>query len=400
MARYKIGNQVIDSTDTGLAEALARIHGSKERPLCLCKQPGVAMYVAKVGNLFIIKRMPNSGTAHSPNCDSFQPPEELSGLGQVAGTAIEEDPDAGVTKLKLDFSLSKTPGKKAPAPSSSESDSVKTDGTKLTLRSTLHYLWDQAQFSRYTPAMTGKRTWGVIRRHLLLAAADKAAKGQGLGQILFIPETFILEKKDEITQRRTSRFMKIAAQEKGARQLMIVIGEVKEITTSRYGFKVVFKHLPDCHFMMNEDLHKRLHKRFESELDLWGGLEDSHLILIATFGVSKSGIPTIEEAALMNVCGGSWIPFENVTEHNFVKQLCEDNRAFNKGLRYNMPSSKPMASVVLTDTGTDPVALYLVPAGAGDSYREELDELTSNSDLQSWIWDTAESMPILPGATP
>lgn len=398
MTKYLINDQVFSSNDSGLTEAISKAYASKQRPLCLCNQSGVEMYIAKLGDIFIIKRMPNSGVLHSPDCDSFQPPEELSGLGQVTGTAIEEDPDAGVTKLKFDFSLSKSAGRKAPAPSGVETDSVKTDGTKLTLRSTLHYLWDEAQFNRYTPAMKGKRSWGVIRRHLLLAAGDKAAKGHNLSQILFIPETFFLDRKDEINNRRNAQIMKISAQEKGARKLMLVIAEVKEITTSRYGYKVIFKHLPDCHFMMNQDLHKRLTKRFEAELELWNGLEDSHLLMIGTFGVSTAGIPTIEEAAIMNV-NSDWLPFENAIEYSFLQRLCQENRIFNKGLRYNMPSTKPMASVVLTDLKPDPVALYIVPTGSNDSYRAELEELTSNSQLESWIWDTAEPMPLLPSTT-
>src|SRR3546814_10419832 len=67
------------------------------------------------------------------------------------------------------------PGRAAPTPGTGESDSVRTDGAKLTLRGTLHYLWEQAGFNRWAPAMSGKRSWGVIRKYILQAAADKTA---------------------------------------------------------------------------------------------------------------------------------------------------------------------------------------------------------------------------------
>jgi hypothetical protein len=67
------------------------------------------MYVAKVDDKYLIKRMPNSGSGHAPACDSYEPPPELSGLGQVIGSAIQENPDEGTTALKFDFALSKGP---------------------------------------------------------------------------------------------------------------------------------------------------------------------------------------------------------------------------------------------------------------------------------------------------
>src|SRR3546814_10240269 len=51
--------------------------------------------------------MPNTGSDHNPGCDRYEPPAELSGLGEVMGAAIHEDPDQNVTALKLAFSLSK-----------------------------------------------------------------------------------------------------------------------------------------------------------------------------------------------------------------------------------------------------------------------------------------------------
>jgi len=47
------------------------------------------MYIAKVGNRYIVKRMPDTGQLHSPDCDSYEPPAELSGLGEVLGSAIK-----------------------------------------------------------------------------------------------------------------------------------------------------------------------------------------------------------------------------------------------------------------------------------------------------------------------
>ena len=73
------------------------------------------MYVARIGDRHILKRMPETGPKHDPSCNSYEAPYELSGFGHVAGSAIQENVEDGVTVLKLDFSLSKTGAKASSA---------------------------------------------------------------------------------------------------------------------------------------------------------------------------------------------------------------------------------------------------------------------------------------------
>jgi hypothetical protein len=68
--------------------------------------------------------------------------------------------------------------------------------------------------------------------------------------------------------------------------LMLLIAEVKEIVPARYGFKAVVKHVPDQAFALDEQLYRRLGRRFESALALWGAADDIHMVMIATFSVS------------------------------------------------------------------------------------------------------------------
>ena len=390
---YQFGDQLIRSDDPGFSKHLEWAHQGKQRPLCVCRKPHVEMYVAKASGRFIIKRMPNTGSSHAPMCDSYEPPAELSGLGQVMGSAIQEDPTDGNTSLKLDFSLTKVGGRAAPLPSGSESDSVSTDGTKLTLRGTLHYLWEEAGFNRWVPGMEGKRSWYVIRKYLLQAADGKRTKGTNLADILYIPESFNPEKKAEITQRRVAMMNGIATSVKGGRRLMLTIGEVKELGAARYGHKIVFKHLPDCHFMVNEDLHKRLQKRFGTEIALWDAIKGSHLVAIGTISMGTTGVVSLEEIALMLVTD-NWLPVEHTFDATLLDGLIAAKRRFAKGLRYNLSSSRPLASVVLSDTLPAPTAMYIIPLGASDDYLKALAELRAESVLGSWEWDAGDASPM------
>jgi hypothetical protein len=391
MSTYRIKNRSIQSEDPELPELLAMFYVKKERPLCLCREPGIEMYVAKVNGRFVIKRMPNSGNKHDLACDSYEAPAELSGLGEVLGSAIQEHVEEGTTDLKLAFSLTRRPWRAAPAPAEGESDSVATDGKRLTLRGTLHYLWEQAGFHKWSPAMAGKRNWYVIRKFLLQAAQAKFAKGQALNDLLYIPETFSLEHKDEIVQRRTALMNKLAAgAQNRSHTLMMLIAEVKEMSTARYGYKLVAKHLPDFSFTINEDIYKRLRKRFERELSLWDATEDSHLIVIATFGVNVAGVASIEASALM-VVNHEWIPIEHMYDNLLIEKLGMGKRRFVKGLRYNLSSKRPLAAAVLSDTEPTAVAMYIIPPDANDEYRLALKELVNESELSSWFWVTSES---------
>lgn len=393
---FQIGEREWLEGTVGFHDALAKAHALHLRPLCLCKSKGLEMYVAKISGAYVIKRMPGTGADHASSCESYEEPIELSGLGQVLGTAITENPDDGLIKLKLDFSLSKLGSRATPMPAVGVADTVKTDGNKLTLRGTLHFLWKEAGFHRWSPMMAGKRNWFIVRRYLLEAAAHMTAKGSVLADVLYVPESWNVEHREEIANRRIAHITKATAPSKGAKRLMIVIGEIKEISPSRYSSQVIFKHVPDCSFHVNEDLHKRLMKRFAVEFALCGAFEGSHLVAICTFSVDASGLHAIEEMAVMATTE-NWIPFETTYEKDLIDAMTRAHRRFVKGLRYNLPSSRPLACLVANDTEPHPTAMYILPPNSTDEFQSALEQLVDASELPAWIWNAgAGVMPALP----
>ena len=376
--RFQIGDATLSADGPRLGPALADAHARRIRPLCLCRQPGAPMYVARVAGQFITKRMPGTGAQHDPGCESYEAPPELSGFGDVVGRAIQEDADAGVTVLRLGFSLSRTGRKPAPAADDREGDSVKADASKLSLKATLHYLWEEAGFNRWSERMTGKRNWFIIRKHLLQAADEQDRQGRAaLGGALH-PGSILGRAQTELAQRHLSAVSRIRATSAGPRRLMLLIGEVKEFAASRTGHKLVVKHLPDHPFLLSEDLHRRMTARFEREITLWDAVAGAHLIVIATFGVAPNGVTAVEELALM-VVTETWIPIEHIYDANLVSALTEHRRRFIKALRYNLPPSRPLAAAVLLDTLPSPVALYVVPPGAEPEGLRALEPLVAET---------------------
>ncbi|RQT22108.1 DUF1173 domain-containing protein [Burkholderia contaminans] len=393
MQRFELDGQEYDAASNGFLAKLPAAHEAKTRPRCLCMDPPIAMYIARFDGRYQVKRMPDTGAKHKLGCDSYKAPPGLSGYGDVDGTAIVEDAESGEVTLKFGFALAKGAAREMPEPSDNEPDSIKADGKKLTLRGLLHYLWEEAGLNRWSPAMAGKRNWSVLRKYLLLAAAGKNAKKMSLEDMLYVPEMFIGDQKDLIAQRRTEHLARISVSESGKPHFVLVIGELKEIATARFGFKLVIKHLPDYGLMIDEKTKKRIEKIFAAELEIWAATEGTHLMVIATASLSAAGIATVQEVSMM-LTTDSWIPFESLADNTLLKTLAK--RRYQKCLRYNQTARHPIATALLTDAerGT---ALYVVPGDASSGYQAELELLIAESELDAWIWRPAmEAMPSLP----
>lgn len=399
-AAYLVGGKRLEAGTAAFGEAIAAAHSAHQRPRCLCLVDGVEMYVARLAGLgggYIVKRMPDTGSHHAPDCVSYEPPPEVSGLGQVLGSAITEDPATGETMLKLDFAMSKIAGRSTMPTAGGDSDSVASNGTKLSLRGLLHYLWDQAELTRWQPGFAGKRTWGTVRKHLLQAAENKIARGDFLRSRLFIPEVFTVDQRDAINARRMVQWSQAIASPGRPQHLMLLIAEVKEIVPARYGFKAVVKHVPDQAFALDEQLYRRLGRRFEPALALWGAANDIHMVMIATFSIAAAGIPAIVELSLMPVTR-QWLPVEDAFEKQLVEKLVGDGRSFIKGLRYNLGATSALACATLTDCEGSAPLLFIVPAGVADTSRSvHCNPVSANSRSPLWLWQSAgEPMPALP----
>lgn len=258
----------------------------------------------------------------------------------------------------------------------------------------MHYLYEQGKLNYWLPKEKATN-WYLVRKQLLRAASDKTSKRQELSKTIYIPETFNTDIKKDIVARRNEQLSPLNAKGSG-QNLMIVIGEVKSIEKARYDFKLIAKHCPDFHFFMNEDVHKRINKRFIKELELWNMYGDQcHLMFICTILKTASDLPLIQEISLMLV-NKHWIPFENKYEYELIEEMTEQKRQFIKGLRYNLPTSKPLASIVAVDTNPKPTAMYIIPTSESEQYMQSIELMIEESDYASWQWEVDQVMPDLP----
>ncbi len=315
------------------------------------------MYVARLNDGYIVKRMPETGNQHAPECPSFELPAELSGLSRLLGSAIVEDPVSGEIALKLNFPLSKSPGRSAHSRASSAAGGVAVRTSRLSLRGLLHYLWDQAELTHWRPAFEGKRSWGTVRRHLLRAAEQKIACGNSLLAKLYVPEVFAVDDVEAICARRRASWKEAAAQPGSPQQLMLMIAEVKGIVPALRGYKAVIKHVPDVAFAIDEPLYRAIGRSFGPDLDLWSSSAGIRQVMAATFGLNPAGKPTIFRLSLMPVTR-QWLPVATAFEQQLIEGLVREGRSFRKVMRYDVALREQLASVAMTDSGEPAPVLF------------------------------------------
>ncbi len=396
MAIYSYDNMRVDTESGADVSKLADLHRNRARLECPCRTPRPEMYIASCGAGFLVKRMPNTGQRHAPECDSYEPPPELSGVAPYIGKAIQELPEDGNIVLRVGFPLSKGPAVTwSPNISTDPKETVRDDPRKLGLRAFLHYLWDEAGFTKWRPGMAGKRKWSVIRYYLLQAARNKLIRNAPLGAMLYVPEPYSQDQDSEIKERRMALLAPMLG--KGKKTYRIAIGEVKQILPTSRGHRVVLRHAPGFSFLLSNELHGRMLRNFATELDMHEATPELHLVIAATFSMSSGWLPFIEELTLMAVTP-NWIPVVSPFEERLVEELTAQQRCFTKCLRYGHPAGEPLATVILRDTTPHEVALYILPPDAADDERRPLLDLAADSALPAWFWDplSGETMTLPP----
>lgn len=392
-ATYRLGLTRFASDNAGLQAILARAHDAKARPLCQCSGAEPPMYIAKIASDYHLKRMPGTGHQHDPSCPSFDPPPEMSGLGHVNGQAIVID-NSGDTLLKLDFPLSVRGGRAAPvAEGSNEATSAVASPAKLRLLATLHYLWEAADLTKWRSSYGRRRSWWVVHRELMAAAARSKTKAGPLADIFFVPPVYSIEEKDRLSSERRKFLHRLEPVKGKPVPLGILVAELKGQEPSQYGRKLTFKHLPDYSFFIDHDLAKQFDRIAGEKVEMVEATQNTHLVVIATFS-PKSTHANIREIAVMPV-NGQWIPFDGDREYELVEALAD--RDFVKCLKYNLNSDAPVANALLLDAES-PIALYTPASDLSAEAEEELRKIAAEGAYPAWLWSSSDpDMPELPG---
>lgn len=202
----------------------------------------------------------------------------------------------------------------------------------------------------------------MVQARLIEAASAKETKKAALVERLYVPEPYYRERAQEIDGRRMKQLQPYMPTSANKTEMLIYVGELKNIEPSRFGSKLVIKHAPSFPIFMDEKMEKSVRKRFALEFDLAEAHEQLKLVMIATVGLNRAASAQLAEVSIMLV-NENWIPVESLSELQLIDHLTADKRSFTKTLRFNV-KERPIASALLTDT-TPVCAMYIQPEEAG-----------------------------------
>lgn len=395
--RYFIRGRTYLETDPGLQEALARVYETPERPRCMCVPGGVEMYVAKYVE-FVVKRMPATGERHHPTCPSFEPEPGVSGLGELMGEAIVEHGAAQV-EIRTDFPLCRLPGKGLPrGDTSAEPAAVSAPRRRMSLRAVLHLLYHRAGLNRWYPAMQGKRSQGVVRKYLELAAAGVTLKGESLDRRLYVPEPFRVADKDEIAERRRRKFaLMLSPGEDGARSMAIVVGQFNGAQPAAHGRRILVKHMPDAPLHIDEKAWERAERAYATTLQAADAdvQHKSKVVLAALVYARRENLYQVDALTMM-LASDQWVPLEGLHELPLVEELQRQGRSFIKPLRFDSRSGACFPNVLLLDAEGGPVALHVASAFLEPKERRAKERALQALGDGAWVWRTDKEMRAFP----
>ncbi|ESY67383.1 hypothetical protein X743_27295 [Mesorhizobium sp. LNHC252B00] len=83
-------------------------------------------------------------------------------------------------------------------------------------------------------------------------------------------------------------------------------------------------------------------------------------------------------------------PSETVPEKRFVDALARLRGKTVKGLRYDLQTDQPIANALLQNSD-EPIALFVVPAGADEALEVSLQDMIANRpEMGEWTWRIGE----------
>lgn len=345
---YTLGSGVAQpDTDQG-QRLLAAAYLTRERPRCPCTPGGAPMYIARAGHRLIVKRMPNTGPLHDPDCHCATPADPHD-RAHPPGDTVRAAPDPDRRVLRLGFRLSVTDHTAADAARpGTVSAAAASAGERVSLLALLDHLWEAADLVAWSPGMAGRRHWGLIGWLLRRAAATIDTTVGPLTDRLYVPEPFRLERKDDHDAARKVAWQAAATRVGHRQQLMILIAEATSLEPARYGHKLILKHLPDVPLFLPDRVHRMLTSAYAREIAMWHADTSGHLIVIATFRVGRGGSATADDAAVMTTTA-QWLPYRDPNTKHLLDALTEAGHRFRvTSHRDCVPADRYPPAAVLT----------------------------------------------------
>lgn len=367
------------------------------RATCLCSVNCPEMYIAHRNGSYYFAKMPETGPFHHLGCEFYQSPESETGRASYAKGVIEDAGGMLDVKIGIPFKIHREVMKTDPSPPSNNKAGVKRSAIELL--GLIHLLWEFSNNAKWFPQRKGKvhytRSWSSAHYFLNKTTERITAKGKPLSQNLYIVPPYNPTQADNVAQEFAKFIAPViqagtvkAQQNKDDIVCKLILGEVRDITPSKYGFVVRIKNLAQPLYI-SENRFDRVRNSYHLACN---AIESEHAsaIAIASVTSTSSGNLTVEKMALMPV-SKAYIPFESSFELKISQMLIEQGRCFEKPMRYDS-EALTLPDFILCDAEYPrmPFEIYGMTGNSDyDIRKNQKRELYKSSNIPCWEWEPA-----------
>lgn len=103
------------------------------------------------------------------------------------------------------------------------------------------------------------------------------------------------------------------------------------IKPARYGQAITVRQMARPPFMVDDEVIAALMTRFP-QVHLHDQQAEGHLLMAATFSLSRGGYPVVEDAAFL-ATNAQWLPYDSAAGHRLLEAAVADGRRFTTPLR-------------------------------------------------------------------
>lgn len=308
-----------------------RARAEDGRGWCLCRpHQQVPLVIRCRSGRYHLARWPGQAHTHLSTCTWFRPEPSLS--GRPAGDIISEGPNG--TRLRLATPLLlRSAQNRSGAPIPATDTESAPSSRRLGLLGLLHYVWEETQLSLW-PRGAPRRDW---RHHapLLHNHAQTCTTGhRPLSSALYVVPPYT-EQTAEINAERWNHFLTQLGTVNGRSTARrgLVLGQLRGMTPSRYGFRVRLAHLRAPLFATS-NLYERLRSSYRPAFT-----EHAHSrydrILLGVVDRSARGNALLADAAVMPTAPGTGLPVDSSHELRMAHALTSAGHTVLKPLHYD-----------------------------------------------------------------
>ncbi|WP_321935286.1 DUF1173 family protein [Paraburkholderia sp. J8-2] len=304
--------------------------------LCPC---GRRLVIRRRDGLYHLAGWPGEGLAHKRGCDFRKEADEATVRAGYASGAIVERDDGSVD-IKADIPMKvRVDEREGPVERHENQGGGGARRASVGLVGMLHSFWERAGLNRWMPGW--KRSWSRCRWEV--RKLEGRINGEPMERVLYAVPAWAPEERDAI-EGAWGRFHAYLAQPGTFRTRGIVIGEIKKIDRSKYGYRIDLRHHLQP-FYASEGLVDRARKASSpafAQIDRLAGndagaaaADNARAIALLVVDLSKNSNLRVVDMGVM-LTNRHYIPADSSYEVTMADALEEASRAFVKPLRYDV----------------------------------------------------------------